>query len=99
MVITILEAHVGAENWLAFQDEFKNRTAQLPPQMLQTFLLQEISNQTFGELSLFGKAVKLWKKCVIQGKHQRVCSCFERLAQSRSSLYIMCQFLRHSVFI
>ena len=55
MVITILEAHVGAEDWLAFQDDYKNRTAQLPPQMLQTFLLQDVADQTLWRI------ISVWK--------------------------------------
>jgi len=55
MVITILEAHVGAEDWPAFQDDYKNRTAQLPPQILQTFLLQDLADQTFWRI------VSVWK--------------------------------------
>ncbi len=50
MVITILEAHVGAENWSAFWADFKNRTAQLPPQMLQTLLLQDVADQTLWQI-------------------------------------------------
>jgi quinol monooxygenase YgiN len=46
MVITILEAHVEEKKWFDFQSEFKARTAQLPPQMLQTFLLQDTADQT-----------------------------------------------------
>jgi quinol monooxygenase YgiN len=55
MVITILEAHVGAENWSVFQDDYKNRTAQLPPQMLQTFLLQDVADQTLWRI------ISVWK--------------------------------------
>jgi len=55
MVITILEAHVGAENWTAFQDDYKNRTAQLPSQMLQTFLLQDVADQTLWRI------ISVWK--------------------------------------
>jgi quinol monooxygenase YgiN len=55
MVITILEAHVGAENWVAFQDDYKNRTDQLPPQMLQTFLLQDVADQTLWRI------LSVWK--------------------------------------
>ncbi len=55
MVITILEAHVGAENWSVFQDDYKNRTVQLPPQMLQTFLLQDIADQTLWRI------ISVWK--------------------------------------
>jgi quinol monooxygenase YgiN len=46
MVITILEAQVGTEKWTAFQTDFKNRTAQLPPQMVQTFQLQDSADRT-----------------------------------------------------
>jgi len=55
MVITILEAHVEAEHWSAFQNDYKNRTAQLPPQMLQTFLLQDVSDQTLWRI------ISVWK--------------------------------------
>ncbi len=55
MVITILEAHIKAENWTAFQDDHKNRTAQLPPQMLQTFLLQDTADETLWRI------VSVWK--------------------------------------
>ncbi len=55
MVITILEAHVNTENWAAFQGDFKNRITQLPPQMLQTFLLQGASDQTLWQI------VSVWK--------------------------------------
>jgi hypothetical protein len=55
MVITILEAHVGTENWAAFQDDYKKRTAQLPPQMIQTFLLQDTADQTLWRI------ISVWK--------------------------------------
>ncbi len=55
MVITILEAHVKAENWAAFQGDFKNRIVQLPPQMLQTFLLQNTADQTLWQI------ISIWK--------------------------------------
>ena len=55
MVITILEAHVGAENWVSLQNDYKNRIAQLPPQMIQTFLLQAPADQTLWQI------VSVWK--------------------------------------
>jgi len=55
MVITILEAHVGAENWAAFQDDYQKRTVQLPPQMTQTFLLQDVTDQTLWQI------ISAWK--------------------------------------
>jgi antibiotic biosynthesis monooxygenase len=55
MVITILEAHVSIESWDAFQADYKNRTAQLPPQMVQTFLLQSTADQTLWQI------ISVWK--------------------------------------
>lgn len=55
MVITILEAHVGAENWAAFQSDYKNRITQRPPQMVQTFLLQSVADQTLWQI------ISVWK--------------------------------------
>jgi heme-degrading monooxygenase HmoA len=55
MVITVLEAHVKPENWTAFQGDFNQRIAQLPPQMLQTFLLQGATDQTLWQI------VSVWK--------------------------------------
>jgi hypothetical protein len=55
VVITILEAHVSVENWTAFQMDYKNRIAQLPPQMVQTFLLQSTTDQTLWQI------ISVWK--------------------------------------
>jgi hypothetical protein len=55
MVITILEAHVGVDHWTTLQEDYKNRTTQLPPQMLQTFLLQDVTDQTRWQI------ISLWK--------------------------------------
>ena len=55
MVITILEAQVGAENWAAFQEDYKKRIIQLPPQMTQTFLLQDVTDQTLWRI------ISVWK--------------------------------------
>jgi heme-degrading monooxygenase HmoA len=55
MVMTILEAHVGAEYWAAFQTDYKNRITKLPPQMVQTFLLQGTADQTLWQI------ISVWK--------------------------------------
>ena len=55
MVMTILEAPVGAENWIAFQEDYKKRTIQLPSQMTQTFLLQDMTDQTLWRI------ISVWK--------------------------------------
>jgi len=55
MVITILEAYVAVENWILLKEDYKNRTAQLPPQMVQTFLLQSTADQTLWQI------LSVWK--------------------------------------
>ncbi len=55
MVITILEANVESKNWSAFQDDFKTRTAELPPQMIRTYLLQDTKDQTVWRI------ISVWK--------------------------------------
>ncbi len=55
MVITILEAHVDEKKWSDFQADFKQRTAELPPQMVRTYLLQDVKDQTLWQI------VSVWK--------------------------------------
>jgi quinol monooxygenase YgiN len=55
MVITILEAHVSEENWVALQKDFEKRIVKLPPQMVQTFLIQSIADQTLWQI------ISVWK--------------------------------------
>ena len=55
MVVTILEAHIGAENWAVFQGDYRHRVATLPPQMVQTFLLQDVVDQTLWRI------LSVWK--------------------------------------
>jgi quinol monooxygenase YgiN len=55
MVITILEAHVDADRWSAFAQDFKERSAELPPQMVQTFLMQDIADKTLWRI------LSVWK--------------------------------------
>ena len=55
MVITILEARVDPGRWSAFQADFKQRTTNLPAQMVRTYLLQDVKDQTLW------KIVSVWK--------------------------------------
>jgi heme-degrading monooxygenase HmoA len=55
MVVTILEAHVGIGDWVSLQNDFKNRIAKLPAQMIQTFLLQSVTDQTLWQI------ISVWK--------------------------------------
>ena len=55
MVITILEAHVDADRSSDLEQDFKQRTNKLPPQMMQTFLLQDTADKTLWRI------VSVWK--------------------------------------
>ena len=55
MVVTILEASVSPEHWADFQMDFKQRTQELPPQMIRTYLLQDVKEQTLW------KIVSVWR--------------------------------------
>jgi heme-degrading monooxygenase HmoA len=55
MVITILEAHVEVDRWSSFENDFKQRTNQLPPQMIRTYLLQDTADKTLWRI------ISVWK--------------------------------------
>ncbi len=55
MVITVLEAHVDSNNWSGFQKDFQQRTVDLPPQMVRTYLLQDVKDRTLWQI------VSIWK--------------------------------------
>ncbi len=55
MVITVLEAHVDADRWSDLQADFRQRTAELPPQMVRTYLLQDVKDQSLWQI------VSVWK--------------------------------------
>ncbi len=56
MVITILEAKVEPTKWSALQSAYKKGTTQsLPPQMIQTYLLQSMANKMVWQI------VSVWK--------------------------------------
>lgn len=55
MVVTVLGAHVASESWAIFKEDYENRTAQLPPQMVQTFLLQNTADPTLWQI------LSVWK--------------------------------------
>ena len=46
MVMTILEAHVAPEKWANLQQAYQAGSANLPPQMVQTFLIQSTTEPT-----------------------------------------------------
>lgn len=55
MVVTILEAHVDEERSSALQAAYREGIAQLPPQMVQTFLVQGDSDKTHWRI------ISVWK--------------------------------------
>jgi heme-degrading monooxygenase HmoA len=56
MVMTILEAHVAPEDWDALRAAYETATKQLPPQMVQTFLLQSTSDKTLWQVASVWKS-------------------------------------------
>jgi heme-degrading monooxygenase HmoA len=55
MVITILEALVSSEHWSDFHKDFQQRTLDLPPQMVRTYLLQDAKDRDSW------KIISVWK--------------------------------------
>lgn len=55
MVVTILEGHVEGKNWSDFQREYEEKTVELPPQMIQTFLLQDTADPSLWRI------LSVWK--------------------------------------
>lgn len=56
MVITILEAHVQAGKWSDLENAYRKGTQDgLPPQMIQTFLIQSITDDTLWQI------ISVWK--------------------------------------
>lgn len=46
MVMSILEAHVGPEQWAALQHAYETRAGVLPPQIVESFLAQSAADST-----------------------------------------------------
>ncbi len=55
LVITVLEAHVAPEQWDALKEAYQAGAANLPPQMVETFLLQSAKDPTLWQ------GVSVWK--------------------------------------
>ncbi len=55
MVMTILEAQVKPENWQNLEQVFKDKSGQLPPEIVQTYLIQSNSDQTIWRI------MTIWK--------------------------------------
>lgn len=45
MVITVLEAHVSPDRWEALQTIYRERTQALDPRIVQTHLIQSVSDR------------------------------------------------------
>ncbi len=46
MVLTVLEAHAASEQWDALRQIYADAFSHLPPQMVQTFLVQDSADPT-----------------------------------------------------
>jgi quinol monooxygenase YgiN len=55
MVITVLEAHVAQDQWETLKRAFQEGASNLPPQMNETFLMQNTADPTLWQ------ALSCWK--------------------------------------
>ncbi len=55
MVITVLEAHVEVDRAAVLQEAYTKGLHDLPPQMIQTFLLQSTADKTLWQI------ISVWK--------------------------------------
>ncbi len=55
MVITVLEAHVAQDQWETLKRAYQAGASNLPPQMIETFLLQSASDPSLWQ------GVSCWK--------------------------------------
>ena len=55
MVMTILEAHVTPENWAALRQAFQDGAGQMPPQLLQSMLVQGASDKSIWRI------ISIWR--------------------------------------
>ncbi len=46
MIMTVLEAHVPTEKWAALEAAFRSGNGHLPPQMVQSYLVQSTGDPT-----------------------------------------------------
>lgn len=53
MILTILEASVAAEQWHTLQQAYQAGLGHLPPQMVQTFLVQQAKDPTKWQMLSF----------------------------------------------
>jgi len=56
MVMTILEARVDPSRWEAMRQSYTTGDTKLPPQMVQTFLLQSVSDPTIWRMASVWKS-------------------------------------------
>lgn len=55
MIVTILEAHVDPDHASVLEESYRKGTVQLPPQMIQTFLIQSVADVTLWRI------ISVWK--------------------------------------
>ena len=58
MVITQVDGHVDPERWQDLRDGYRVMTAQSPPQLVRTYLLQDTADPTFWRVATVWKSME-----------------------------------------
>ena len=65
MVLTVLTAHIASEQWAALRKVFSESSARLPPQMVQTFLIQGTDDPTLWQ------GISVWRSREALSEYRR----------------------------
>lgn len=65
MIMTILEAHVASEKWAALEQAYEAGTERIPPQIMQTFLVQGSADPTLWRI------ISVWRSREALEEYQR----------------------------
>ncbi len=64
-IMTVLEAHVAPDQWATLAQIFTAAGEQLPPQMLQTLLVQDTSDRTLW------RGISIWRSRAALDEYRR----------------------------
>jgi hypothetical protein len=65
MVMTILEAHVAPERWTELEHLYTTTGSRLPPQMVQTFLVQSTND------TMLWRGISIWRSSEALEEYRR----------------------------
>lgn len=74
MLITILEGHVTSEKWEKLEAMYRRGIKQLPPQLIQSFLLQSKHDPNLWQIISLWRSQEEYDEAV---KHEHISVCVE----------------------